>query len=137
MTFFSSYFPIIREIAFIRSLTRRAPDLKYYYMGFYLHNCPKMRYKGQYVPSYISCPESYKWVAIDKCRPKLDKSKYSRLEEDGVGMYIIFTVYRFRCTLYVTYSYTKTWKKSGNYGKRYLGTLSQSIKHNRCDPRIN
>lgn len=74
----------LREIAFVRELSQRAPELKYYYMGFYIHSCPKMRYKGQYVPSYISCPESYTWVPIEKCRPKLDASRYSRLAEDGV-----------------------------------------------------
>jgi len=24
--------------------------------GFYIHSCPKMRYKGQYAPSYLADP---------------------------------------------------------------------------------
>lgn len=27
------------------------PDLQYYYMGYYIHSCPKMRYKADYSPS--------------------------------------------------------------------------------------
>lgn len=34
-----------REIAFTRQLHEKAPELCFYYMGFYIHSCPKMRYK--------------------------------------------------------------------------------------------
>ncbi|BFZ09834.1 hypothetical protein BsWGS_12873 [Bradybaena similaris] len=73
----------LREIALVRELNFLAPDLKYYYMGFYIHNCQKMRYKGQYSPSFLACPETYEWVPIEKCRPKLDANIYSRLSESG------------------------------------------------------
>uniref|UniRef100_T1J3H9 Arginyl-tRNA--protein transferase 1 n=1 Tax=Strigamia maritima TaxID=126957 RepID=T1J3H9_STRMM len=72
----------LREIAFTRELQKRDPKLKYYYMGFYIHSCPKMRYKGQYKPSFLLCPEVYSWHVIEDCREKLDRSKYSRLNED-------------------------------------------------------
>lgn len=78
-----------REIALVRELNLSAPDLKYYYMGFYIHNCQKMRYKGQYSPSFLACPETYEWVPIEKCRPKLDANKYSRLSESGTGMVFV------------------------------------------------
>ncbi|KAM4031439.1 arginyl-tRNA--protein transferase 1 isoform 3-T3 [Anomaloglossus baeobatrachus] len=68
----------LREIAFTRELQKSVSDLCYYYMGFYIHNCPKMRYKGQYKPSQLLCPESYFWVPIEKCLPLLESSKYSR-----------------------------------------------------------
>ncbi|MBN3273145.1 ATE1 transferase, partial [Polyodon spathula] len=35
----------LRELAFTRQLHKKAPRLRYYYMGFYIHSCPKMRYK--------------------------------------------------------------------------------------------
>ncbi|XP_077206091.1 arginyl-tRNA--protein transferase 1 isoform X4 [Paroedura picta] len=35
----------LREIVFTRQLHEKASDLSYYYMGFYIHSCPKMRYK--------------------------------------------------------------------------------------------
>ena len=39
---------IFREIAFTRSLNKMDPELKYYYMGYYIHSCPKMKYKVCY-----------------------------------------------------------------------------------------
>ncbi len=63
--------------------TRRAA-LSYYYMGFYIHDCPKMRYKAQYVGSHLLCPERYTWVPVEHCWPTLDKSKYARLSADDV-----------------------------------------------------
>ncbi|KAB5582004.1 hypothetical protein PHYPO_G00182180 [Pangasianodon hypophthalmus] len=72
----------LREIAFTRQLQKQSPKLCYYYLGFYIHSCPKMRYKGQYQPSDLLCPETYTWVAIEKCVPRLDASAYARLNED-------------------------------------------------------
>ncbi|KAK3748924.1 hypothetical protein QZH41_019877 [Actinostola sp. cb2023] len=37
--------------------------------------------QGNYYPSYLVCPETYNWVPIEECRPKLDLKKYSRLDE--------------------------------------------------------
>ncbi|XP_058241775.1 arginyl-tRNA--protein transferase 1 isoform X4 [Hemibagrus wyckioides] len=72
----------LREIAFTRHLQKQSPKLSYYYLGFYIHSCPKMRYKGQYLPSDLLCPETYTWVPIEKCVPRLETSVYSRLHED-------------------------------------------------------
>jgi len=72
----------LREIAFTRQLQKSCPLLKYYYMGFYIHSCPKMRYKGQYSPSFLLCPEVYSWHPIDKSKTKLDQSRYHRLEDN-------------------------------------------------------
>ncbi|XP_022089840.1 arginyl-tRNA--protein transferase 1-like isoform X2 [Acanthaster planci] len=71
----------LREIEFTRLLHQEAPKINRYYMGFYIHSCVKMRYKGQYHPSFLLCPEAYTWCPIEQCRPKLDVSKYSRLDE--------------------------------------------------------
>ncbi|XP_077038918.1 arginyl-tRNA--protein transferase 1 isoform X8 [Agelaius phoeniceus] len=73
----------LREIAFTRQLCVKAPDLCFYYMGFYIHSCPKMRYKGQYRPSDLLCPETYVWTPIEQCLPLLEHSKYSRFNQDG------------------------------------------------------
>ncbi|KAJ8923364.1 hypothetical protein NQ315_001922 [Exocentrus adspersus] len=72
----------LREVQFTRSLHRKIPELSSYYMGFYIHSCQKMRYKGKLAPSLLLCPETYHWIPIEKCLPKLEASKYSRLEED-------------------------------------------------------
>uniref|UniRef100_A0A1B0CS26 Arginyl-tRNA--protein transferase 1 n=1 Tax=Lutzomyia longipalpis TaxID=7200 RepID=A0A1B0CS26_LUTLO len=73
----------LREVAFTRELQKSCPELKYYYMGFYIHSCPKMRYKGKLQPSSLLCPEVYSWHPItEDLLKKLDRSKYSRFNED-------------------------------------------------------
>nr|XP_045005450.1 arginyl-tRNA--protein transferase 1 isoform X4 [Jaculus jaculus] len=72
----------LREIAFTRQLHEKTAQLSYYYMGFYIHSCPKMRYKGQYRPSDLLCPETYVWVPIEQCLPSLENSKYCRFNQD-------------------------------------------------------
>uniref|UniRef100_A0A8C6MEL3 Arginyl-tRNA--protein transferase 1 n=1 Tax=Nothobranchius furzeri TaxID=105023 RepID=A0A8C6MEL3_NOTFU len=72
----------LREIAFTRQLQKQSPKLSYYYLGFYIHSCPKMRYKGQYRPADLLCPETYAWVPIERCVTRLDNSHYARLNQD-------------------------------------------------------
>ncbi|XP_031140204.1 arginyl-tRNA--protein transferase 1 isoform X2 [Sander lucioperca] len=72
----------LREIAFTRQLQKQSPKLSYYYLGFYIHSCPKMRYKGQYRPSDLLCPETYAWVPIEQCLPQLENSRYARFNQD-------------------------------------------------------
>lgn len=55
----------------------------YYYMGFYIHACPKMRYKGKLYPSYVLCSETYTWHLLDESiRNRLDENKYQRFNQD-------------------------------------------------------
>ncbi len=58
------------------------PNFKYYYMGFYIHSCQKMRYKGNFSPSFLLCPENYTWKLLDDdLRKKLDQQKYIKFGE--------------------------------------------------------
>lgn len=41
-----------------------------------------MRYKARMKPSKLLCPETYMWFDIEPCLLKLDKQKYSRLNDD-------------------------------------------------------
>lgn len=75
-------FSSLREIYLTRQLNKVANNLKYYYMGYYIHSCPKMRYKARMRPSKLLCPETYVWCDIEPCLLKLDKKKYCRLNED-------------------------------------------------------
>jgi len=70
----------LSEIAFVREMNLLYPALQHYYLGFYIHSCQKMRYKGQFHPSYLCCPESFTWQPIEPCRRLLDASPYSRLD---------------------------------------------------------
>ncbi|XP_032986937.1 arginyl-tRNA--protein transferase 1 isoform X2 [Rhinolophus ferrumequinum] len=72
----------LREITFTRQLHEKTPQLSYYYMGFYIHSCPKMKYKGHYRPSDLLCPETYVWVPIEQCLSSLENSKYCRFNQD-------------------------------------------------------
>lgn len=71
-----------RELHFTRTLHVSNPSIEYYYMGFYIHSCPKMLYKGRLPGSDLLCPETYAWLPIEKCIPKLDVSKYAKLNDD-------------------------------------------------------
>lgn len=75
-------FSSLREIYLTRHLNKVASNLKYYYMGFYIHTCPKMRYKARMKPSKLLCPETYVWCDIEPCLANLDKEKYCRFNED-------------------------------------------------------
>lgn len=43
-------------------------NLEYYYLGYYIESCLKMRYKGDYRPSELLCPETYHWVDADEAK---------------------------------------------------------------------
>jgi arginine-tRNA-protein transferase len=70
----------LREIAFTSTLNQIMKDLKYYYMGYYIHTCAKMRYKAQYKPSELACPFTYKWVFISQVLDRIEAKKVTALE---------------------------------------------------------
>ncbi|XP_039448621.1 arginyl-tRNA--protein transferase 1 isoform X2 [Culex pipiens pallens] len=73
----------LRELAFTRKLQQQLASISSYYMGFYIHSCPKMRYKSNLSPSFLLCPEVYSWHPLDqRVIGLLDRSKYCRLNED-------------------------------------------------------
>lgn len=41
-------------------------DYKYYYMGYYIHSCAKMRYKADYKPQHVLDPVSLEWSELDE-----------------------------------------------------------------------
>uniref|UniRef100_A0A146L2A2 Arginyl-tRNA--protein transferase 1 n=2 Tax=Lygus hesperus TaxID=30085 RepID=A0A146L2A2_LYGHE len=72
----------LRELELTRKYAKQLPLLNQYYLGFYIHSCAKMRYKGNIRPSYLLCPEVYSWHPFDTCLSKIEASKYSRLNDD-------------------------------------------------------
>jgi len=71
----------LREIQLVNQLTKSLPTLAYYYMGYYVHSCPKMKYKGHYLPSDLLSPVSYTWHDITLCSPLLDENKFCSFSE--------------------------------------------------------
>lgn len=50
----------LQEIKWVQDAQKVHSSLQYYYLGFYIHSCPKMRYKAAYYPSELLCPESFR-----------------------------------------------------------------------------
>uniref|UniRef100_A0A1I8BL08 Arginyl-tRNA--protein transferase 1 n=1 Tax=Meloidogyne hapla TaxID=6305 RepID=A0A1I8BL08_MELHA len=61
------------EINFTKQLVQQRPNLHYYYMGFYLYDCPKMRYKGRFRPSDLLCDYCFDWVPLSECDKLLEE----------------------------------------------------------------
>ena len=83
----------LREIHLTRLIRNSYLPFRFYYMGFYIHSCPKMRYKSRFQPSFLLCPEAKTWHPTKECVPLLDRNKYSRLnpsenkvDEDARGI---------------------------------------------------
>ena len=74
----------LREVEMVRKLHLGKPEFQYYCMGYYVHGNQKMTYKGNYYPSFLLCPESYRYVPIEIARRKLNVSKYSCLTDQPV-----------------------------------------------------
>lgn len=53
-------------------------------MGFYIHSCVKMRYKADFSPSSLACPETGEWVPVEECKRRLDKTPYTRFADADV-----------------------------------------------------
>lgn len=86
-------------------------------MGYYIHSCPKMRYKGKLSHSSLLCPETYQWFPIEKCLVKLVANKYSRLndDKDAIDENICTSDDIDRIKVCVSYSFTLF----GNYKRKY------------------
>ena len=54
----------LREIEWTRRASAIRPKLSYYYLGYYIHSCVKMRYKAEYRPSELLCPQYGRWVNL-------------------------------------------------------------------------
>lgn len=78
----------LREIAWVRAAHAVAADLRYYYLGYYIHTCPKMAYKAEYAPSELLCPQRQVWVEINNTvLQALDRTPYVVLSDlPGVRM---------------------------------------------------
>ena len=56
----------LREIALTQNLNNFLPKFQYYYMGYYIQNSKKMKYKGDFEPSELLCPKAFKWVPLNE-----------------------------------------------------------------------
>ncbi|KAG7351981.1 arginyl-tRNA-protein transferase [Nitzschia inconspicua] len=63
-------YAILKEIEYARDILK----LPYYYLGYYIESCQKMRYKAEYKPSQILCPKYYHWVDAPEAIAKLQQT---------------------------------------------------------------
>lgn len=71
----------LQEIDWVKQNQMHCASLQYYYLGYYIHNCGKMRYKATYRPSELLCPLRYTWVPFDAAKPLLDQKSYVVLSD--------------------------------------------------------
>ena len=74
-------FTAIKEIEYLKDIRKLDQNMIYYVMGFYIHSCPKMRYKGEYEPSEILCPVTLRFCDLKSSIDKLEKNVFIQLEE--------------------------------------------------------
>ncbi|KAK4351363.1 hypothetical protein RND71_030676 [Anisodus tanguticus] len=78
----------LQEIKWVSQNQVYCPSLQYYYLGYYIHSCSKMRYKAAYRPSELLCPLRYQSASI------------FFLEKAGCS------VLRFQCTIGTTFCWS-------------------------------
>ncbi|CAI2360824.1 unnamed protein product [Moneuplotes crassus] len=75
----------VREIEYINRIRKDFDEqMKFYLMGFYIQDCQKSIYKGEYYPSQLLCPETFRWYDLEPLRKKIDEHGYCRFAEEGV-----------------------------------------------------
>lgn len=68
----------LREIALARE-----EGYRWWYAGFYIHSCAKMRYKGDYSPQFMLDPETYAWLPLDDdMKKRLDENEHLDLSRE-------------------------------------------------------
>jgi len=79
----------VREIEFVREIKKSLiPEMKYYVMGYYIHTCQKMRYKGDFFPSQILCPVSHNFVDLKSVEKILEENKFQKLTDEKKNDFI-------------------------------------------------
>ncbi|KAA8534081.1 hypothetical protein F0562_031726 [Nyssa sinensis] len=79
----------LQEISWVSDNQVHCPTLQYYYLGYYIHSCSKMRYKAAYRPSELLCPLRYQWVPFEIVRPLLDRKPYVILSDFATSQNVL------------------------------------------------
>jgi len=68
----------LREISLVKEIhDAGVPQLKHLYMGYYIYTCQKMKYKGEYSPSFLADPEDFTWHPLPACQRELERFRYA------------------------------------------------------------
>jgi arginyl-tRNA---protein transferase len=56
---------------------------QYYYMGYYIHSCKKMRYKADFKPQYVLDYHGFEWSPLDdQMRELMEKRRYASMSRE-------------------------------------------------------
>jgi uncharacterized protein YbaR (Trm112 family) len=97
-------------------------NFKYYYLGFYIHTCEKMKYKAEYRPSELMCPVSYEWYPLEDCTPLLDVDKFTPFHPQLLGIYA-------SCKSDIARSSAMVFSASEDENENGIGALSVSNEY--------
>ena len=67
------------EIDWVQTASTLSHRLSFYYMGFFILQCPKMRYKAEFAPSDLLCPQTRIWVPLKPALALLEADKHATL----------------------------------------------------------
>lgn len=69
----------LNEIEWVKRASNIYPSLQFYYMGYYIHSCPKMKYKASYHPSEILCEITKNWIPAKDVMEILERTQGRQL----------------------------------------------------------
>eukprot|EP00180_Rhodochaete_pulchella_P003237 Plantae.Rhodophyta-Rhodochaete_pulchella.ctg53676.p1 GENE.Plantae.Rhodophyta-Rhodochaete_pulchella.ctg53676~~Plantae.Rhodophyta-Rhodochaete_pulchella.ctg53676.p1 ORF type:complete len:498 (+),score=62.99 Plantae.Rhodophyta-Rhodochaete_pulchella.ctg53676:50-1495(+) len=76
----------LTEIDWVGKHVEQHPDtdLRFYFMGYLIPNCPKMQYKASFRPSELLCEETGRWIPVPEAMSALEttNSRTNRLRID-------------------------------------------------------
>jgi arginyl-tRNA---protein transferase len=94
--YFARHFVPLGKFAIMQEIqwTQQYLQLPYYYLGYYIESCPKMRYKADYRPSQLLCPVTFQWMPLEQARrlmqdddgpPRRDGALYKSDDNDAAA----------------------------------------------------
>lgn len=104
-----------------------------YCLGLYIHECPKMHYKAQFLPAFLLCHETRKFVDVKLAKPFLEehalrlnpnaeKADPSMLEDTEESLLVL--IYEDRVLMTYKQAVEKYGEKVSNKLKDFLPLLS-------------
>ncbi|KAH9810198.1 arginine-tRNA-protein transferase [Melampsora americana] len=85
---------VLKEISWIQEDWIRLEDdldlstFEYYFLGYYIHSCTKMKYKSDYQPSELLNPLTKQWDSFQTWFPKLNQTDPPSFENSNKMMMI-------------------------------------------------
>lgn len=75
----------VREIEYMLKIRKKYNEkMRYYFMGYYVHNCQKSVYKEHMHPQELLCPKTYTFVPLTpELKAKIVQNQFLKLNEEA------------------------------------------------------